>query len=125
MNTRTGTDPNIDRLAQHALALGLDSIDLDETVYETVHTHAAEVVNNTSAADFWDIYDRTHDAAAQHAADTNNNGLTAQLRLLTEHLGADAVTGILTELAHPNAEPESPQTTPASPVPPAQGSRTR
>lgn len=106
----TEADTIVDELEQQASVLGLDSIDLDETVYEVLHQQASETVN-TSGEDFWTIYHREHDHAAHDASETNNGGLPAQLRLLTEHLGAPEVSDILHDLAAESSPPTTQTTT--------------
>ncbi|MCX4682075.1 hypothetical protein OG413_43625 [Streptomyces sp. NBC_01433] len=76
--------------------LGLEAVDVDELVYDTVHEESSRLVNSGACPElgFVDAFETLHDDADDCASQINNEGLEAQIRKLVGahgHGGTEAL----------------------------------
>lgn len=91
--SETGPQPARSRSAGRLLRLaqdwGLREADLDELVYDMVHSGASSSYNNGAHPELGDIeaFDAVHDEADETASRINSQGLAAQIEALVTAFG--------------------------------------
>ncbi|MFJ8752028.1 hypothetical protein ACIREO_22260 [Streptomyces sp. NPDC102441] len=103
-DARSHTDESgqsIEGLIRLAGQLGLEAVDLDELVYDTVHEESSRLVNSGAcpALGFFGAFDTLHDDADESASRINNEGLEAQIRTLVRAHGDCAAEALLRDAA--------------------------
>lgn len=84
----------VEELVRHALELGLEALDVDETIHDLCSESASRAVNDGAA----EIED-AHEEAGARAAAINNGDLSAQVGFMVEVAGAEWARQRLAELA--------------------------
>ncbi|WP_086809460.1 hypothetical protein [Streptomyces reticuliscabiei] len=89
------------RLVKRAEELGVDATDLDDLVIEALNAVASGQYNGGAHPDLTahDAFDAVHDDADERATAVNNKGLEAQLWLLAQCYGEQAVHVLLAQQA--------------------------
>jgi hypothetical protein len=95
-------DTVFDELLTQARELGLDELDLDETIYELMNENAASDYNApTEPVVGFDeeTYERLHDSADERASAINNGGVSAQVTAMLNAWGAETTLTALEDIA--------------------------